>query len=561
MKNTIVHFEAVPYPTLDDAIEALKNGEIDCVFPLNLSTYDAESKGLMMINPIMRTEMSVLTRENGNTEISPEKKLTVAIDEGNISYETLINDEIPAWEVKFCPSVEDCFKAVDSNEADGVLASNYRMNEYEALRMKYRFNARPIGQIMGVSFAIKEKDNPELYSILNKIANLSNSEDMEFALASYIYENKKISLLDFLEDNWIGVLLFIIAVFVTIMFLLGRKLRAERRFNEQQKQIEESLRRELKQKEQLESVTRKAYTDPLTGVKSKHSFEQWKEEIDNKIIHGVQEPFAVVVFDVNDLKKVNDTYGHQEGDECIKRAAARICSIFDHSPVFRIGGDEFVSILSGEDYELRALLMNRMNMLPKDRSKIRFGDIISAGMMEYRKEQHHSFQSVFEAADSAMYERKQYLKSSAVDEDRQEEIAEVIYETYEKYEFSSEERTVYERLKVPFAVYQFVDGQVVTLILSDGFCEMLGYRDRNKAYFEMDHHMYKDTHPDDVERISNEAFRFATEGGEYNVIYRTRIPGTSRYRNIRAIGEHVMTDTGFQLAQIWYTDEGEEEPL
>ena len=126
-----------------------------------------------------------------------------------------------------------------------------------------------------------------------------------------------------------------------------------------------------------------------------------------------------------------------------------------------------------------------------------------------------------------------------------------------RYRFSDQQQAIYENLRQPFAVYQFVDKRVVTLVLSDGFCCMFGYTDRKQAMYDMDHNMYKDTHPDDVTRIANAAVRFATEGGEYDVIYRSRIPETSRYRVIHAHGEHVLTEDGVRLAHVWYTNEGE----
>ena len=126
----------------------------------------------------------------------------------------------------------------------------------------------------------------------------------------------------------------------------------------------------------------------------------------------------------------------------------------------------------------------------------------------------------------------------------------------EKYSFSAHEKSWLEGLRQPFAVYQFLNKRVVTLAISDGFCKLFGYSDRDRAYFDMDHDMYKDTHPDDVARIANAAIRFATEGGRYEVVYRTRIPGTPSYRVVHAMGEHVFTDTGVRLAHVWYTDEG-----
>ncbi len=124
-----------------------------------------------------------------------------------------------------------------------------------------------------------------------------------------------------------------------------------------------------------------------------------------------------------------------------------------------------------------------------------------------------------------------------------------------KYQFDEKTFSELEKLRAPLAIYQFIDKRVVTILLSDGFCELFGYDDKAEAYLDMDNNMYKDTHPDDVARISDEAFRFATQGGEYEVVYRTLTKNRSEYKIIHAIGEHVTRD-GVRLAYVWYTDEG-----
>ncbi|MBQ7515862.1 MAG: GGDEF domain-containing protein [Schwartzia sp.] len=127
----------------------------------------------------------------------------------------------------------------------------------------------------------------------------------------------------------------------------------------------------------------------------------------------------------------------------------------------------------------------------------------------------------------------------------------------ERYEFKKEQMAFIEGMRQPFAVYQFVDKKVVTLALSDGFCKLFGYEDRARAYHDMDHDMYKDVHPDDAARIASVAIQFATRGGRYEVIYRTKRPGGAGYMVIHALGEHVMTETGVQIAHVWYTEEGD----
>lgn len=126
----------------------------------------------------------------------------------------------------------------------------------------------------------------------------------------------------------------------------------------------------------------------------------------------------------------------------------------------------------------------------------------------------------------------------------------------EKYSFDSRTQELLEQLTVPLGVYQFVDKRVVTLALSAGFCKLFGYDNRTLAYHDMDHNMYKDAHPDDVARIADAAVRFATEDGEYDVVYRSRSVTSEDYNVIHARGEHVLTDTGVRLAYVWYVDEG-----
>lgn len=182
------------------------------------------------------------------------------------------------------------------------------------------------------------------------------------------------------------------------------------------------MHREQEHARDLMDAQRMAAIDSLTGIKNKHAYVQWEERFNARIRKGEQEPFAVAVCDINDLKLVNDQYGHKEGDACIRRACARICGVFSHSPVFRIGGDEFVVLMSGGDYDWRVRLMEEINAIPQDRSATRFGDTIAAGMAEYQRGRHDSLLAVFEEADKAMYEQKQTLKAMGLAKGRESDV-------------------------------------------------------------------------------------------------------------------------------------------
>ena len=153
-----------------------------------------------------------------------------------------------------------------------------------------------------------------------------------------------------------------------------------------------------------------ANIDPMTGVKSKLAFLNSEKKFDEAIANGSVEKFAVAVCDVNGLKKINDTLGHKAGDEYIRSASRLVCDIFQHSPVFRVGGDEFVVILTGRDYLIRKELLLTLH----DRSVANISKegavVVSGGFSSYKPGEDRSFHEVFERADTLMYEEKQLLK-------------------------------------------------------------------------------------------------------------------------------------------------------
>ena len=157
-------------------------------------------------------------------------------------------------------------------------------------------------------------------------------------------------------------------------------------------------------------VKNPAFTDSLTGVKSKLAYSETESEINERIATGMEAPFSVVVCDVNGLKFINDNFGHKKGDELIKNAAVMICRLFMHSPVYRTGGDEFVVIISDADYINRHVIMQKLHDLSVEH--IETGEVVvSAGISDYEPGETHSFKAVFEKADALMYEEKKLLKS------------------------------------------------------------------------------------------------------------------------------------------------------
>ena len=111
---------------------------------------------------------------------------------------------------------------------------------------------------------------------------------------------------------------------------------------------------------------------------------------------------------MNNLKTVNDTSGHNAGDELIRGACRIVCETFKHSPVFRVGGDEFAVISQKSDYDEIDELVQMIEV--HNKKALRDGGIVIAcGMSKYDNDS--SVASVFERADQNMYVNKSDLKA------------------------------------------------------------------------------------------------------------------------------------------------------
>ena len=111
----------------------------------------------------------------------------------------------------------------------------------------------------------------------------------------------------------------------------------------------------------------------------------------------------------NDLKAINDHMGHESGDKAIREACRAICVCFAHSPVYRIGGDEFTVILEGADYTNRdALLESLENQMAENVQQGKTA--IAFGCSLFNPLQDKTMKDVFDRADDIMYHRKAMMK-------------------------------------------------------------------------------------------------------------------------------------------------------
>lgn len=155
-----------------------------------------------------------------------------------------------------------------------------------------------------------------------------------------------------------------------------------------------------------------ANRDSLTGLRNVTSYKRWVEEFDKEIENKTAN-FGVVVFDLNLLKETNDTYGHDVGDKLIVTAAKVISDIFKRSPVFRVGGDEFLAVLKHRDLEDCEKLFAQLDLVCAETYVEERGEIpisIARGFAMFDSDKDFCFNDVFKRADNAMYENKRKSK-------------------------------------------------------------------------------------------------------------------------------------------------------
>lgn len=168
--------------------------------------------------------------------------------------------------------------------------------------------------------------------------------------------------------------------------------------------------KDIVHRHEMENASQKAYKDGLTGVKNKLAYLESLRDLELQAKDHGFDGYGVVVFDLNGLKAINDTLGHEAGDEYLKNACKLICEYYKHSPVYRIGGDEFVVILTGSDFDNRVYLQTQFDK-KIDENIGKDNLIVSSGMAVFDPEIDESYTEVFIRADKRMYERKQTLKS------------------------------------------------------------------------------------------------------------------------------------------------------
>ena len=169
---------------------------------------------------------------------------------------------------------------------------------------------------------------------------------------------------------------------------------------------------------QAEVMHALAHKDAMTGLQNKTAYAEKVSKFEAEISAGTA-AFAIIMIDVNFLKRVNDTYGHERGDEYLINAGKLACSVFGEENVYRVGGDEFVVVLDGENLSrcenLVANLRGTIKKLQADTNLEAWKKISAAVGVAYYQAGDHNADEVFKRADKDMYKNKLAMKAARRD--------------------------------------------------------------------------------------------------------------------------------------------------
>lgn len=222
--NQELEFQLVGYDDKEAELNALKSGEIDMIFHFDQSPNLAEEYRVARTNTTWTANMMVVT----NKQLFIENQVNrVAVPQNKISLTRYIAFYYPQWEIVDCDTQEDAIKLVKDGQADCFVTG---VSSEEKYSKNHGFYSVPLPNPANSCFAVKS-GNRSLLSILNKTIKAMPANMLTSSLAMHKSSARKVTLSDFIKDNFFMVLLVssiaVAAVLLTILKLLQKARKAE----------------------------------------------------------------------------------------------------------------------------------------------------------------------------------------------------------------------------------------------------------------------------------------------------------------------------------------------
>lgn len=222
--NQELEFQLVGYDSKEAELDALKSGEIDMIFHFDQSPNLAEEYHFACTNTTWTSNLMAVTNQQHFNENNVNR---IAVPQNKLSLKKYLAFYYPQWEIVDCDTQEDAAKLVKDGQADCFVTGISSENKYSK---KYSFYSVPLLNPVKSCFAVNS-GNRSLLSILNKTIKAMPVNMLAGALAMYKSSARKVTLSDFIKDNFFMALLVssiaVAAILLTILKLLRKARKAE----------------------------------------------------------------------------------------------------------------------------------------------------------------------------------------------------------------------------------------------------------------------------------------------------------------------------------------------
>ena len=304
------------FDNYQDIINALKSGKIDLAFPFIYDLYSAELNKIVLSRSMMNVTFC-LVHEKGQPLNEITKKIALTRGTRSSKY-FMMSDEAKKSELRLYNTPGECLDAVIVGEVDSALFETIDISSLIYGRKKYKnLICTEIGAPLGICFATDNKQTQGI-SIMNKVTSIINKDDLQKEIINYSVKMQQYSFYDFIDD-YISIIIAVVFMLLLLIVALGASVYHIRML-----------------------VNYDVLTHLLNRRCLKDYIQRYMEKADKQ-----KENFCVVIFDLDNFKTINDTYGHEIGDEVLRTGAEIIQkSISLEDKVFRWGGEEFLVILN-----------------------------------------------------------------------------------------------------------------------------------------------------------------------------------------------------------------------
>ncbi|MGM0379168.1 MAG: transporter substrate-binding domain-containing diguanylate cyclase [Bacillota bacterium] len=287
-------------------------------------------------------------------------------------------------------SIKESLRLLSNNEVDYIIENRLVGNYYIDLYSYKNIKKKGVTTVSSALYYAIPKGNKALVSLIDKALKIIDYKKLESKGLNSIPHSEPIKVKN--QRAFIVLLIVFLIFLVYLLFYLFNRLVNQR-----------AKSKLLKEKQKM------MYKDALTGLKNRSFFNNHIKDLND------EENLCFLIIDLNDLKEINDTYGHLIGDELIKTAAITFQKVFKNFEHIRFGGDEFLFITKDISKKKLNLLIDKSTKISK-KTKISFGDITLQGFsfgigFAIRKNKNEPINSIFARADKAMYKDKSKTKN------------------------------------------------------------------------------------------------------------------------------------------------------